>query len=281
LKIGFSTDQNPILIPHCILLPKNKNENERLNYCATDYNKNLIQEDFELIESIKQKEFYNLRKELLVKRNILKKDCKEDEIYFEEIQITEKEHPNKNTNEEDKNKDSEKNKLNDENKEDIEKNKFSVKIGKEAIESYNTEKNDLLYPIRGGHFNITNERTYVNVLEFLEIIWKETIKNELKIPENEFKVSKNNSHKDYKIILVLIDEIQGIEIKWFCNLILKNLKFKSILINQESVMAAFGAGVTNVCVVTLNEDFTSIGIVEEGFCEKESTKYLPYGFQFY
>jgi actin-related protein 8 len=75
--------------------------------------------------------------------------------------------------------------------------------------------------------------------------------------------------------LIVNDDIQRVEIKWFLNILLNRLDFKSVLIHKESVLATYGAGVTNVCVVTLNEDFTSVSVVEEGFCKKKSFKYLP------
>ena len=45
------------------------------------------------------------------------------------------------------------------------------------------------------------------------------------------------------------------------------MKFKALLLHQESVCATFGAGVSSACVVDVGGQCTSIGVVDDGFMD--------------
>lgn len=241
LKVGLSTDEEPTLIPNCIFIPNIQFQNPRKDYCASNYSKKLNYSD---ILKKKENQVQEIRKNLLIQRNILKKEAKDDEVYFEEIQL----------------------KGEKDNQPNIEKEE-KMTFGNEAIESSKIHKGTLLYPIRHGYFNITKDRNIQQILEYFEKILEHVL----------LKFLTKKDMKDSTIFLVIPDHFDPIELKYILKIVFKTFYFKKVFIHTEGICASFGAGLDNVCVVDLGESKTTISVVEEGYSIKKSQYYLPFG----
>ena len=61
------------------------------------------------------------------------------------------------------------------------------------------------------------------------------------------------------------------------NMLLKSMQFKGVMIQQESVCACYGAGVSTACVVDIGAEVTKVSCVEDGICLPNSRAMLKYG----
>lgn len=243
LKIGLSTDEEPISIPNCIFIPNKQFQNPKKDYCATNESKK-----HNLTEILKKKEqdIIQIRKNLLIERNLIKKETKDEDVYFEEIQI----------------------KGEKENQANIQKEKEEkVYFGQEALESSKILNGSLLYPIRHGYFNITKDRSIIQLLEYFEKLLEYSL----------LKFLTKREMKDATFVLIIPDHFDPIEIKHILKIIFKTFYFKKAFLHTEGVCASFGAGLDNVCVVDLGETKTTISVIEEGYSIRKSQFYLPFG----
>jgi actin-related protein 8 len=61
------------------------------------------------------------------------------------------------------------------------------------------------------------------------------------------------------------------------NMLLKSMQFRGVIALQESVCAAFGAGISTACVVDIGAEVTKVACVEDGVCIANSRAVLKYG----
>ncbi|KAL6609250.1 actin-like ATPase domain-containing protein [Neocallimastix californiae] len=159
------------------------------------------------------------------------------------------------------------------------KEKYFVGLKALRLKSY-TKKNEIIldnskphyrlfYPIKYGTFNLEDYDNLRVVLADIERIWNYVITNELEIPSNE--------HKNYNVVLVIPDVYDKVYVTELISLLLKEMNFKAIIIQQESACAAFGAGFSMSCIVDIGAQKTSISCIEDGFCIPETRMNLKYG----
>ncbi|KAF9438414.1 actin-like protein arp8 [Entomortierella beljakovae] len=127
----------------------------------------------------------------------------------------------------------------------------------------------LCWPILGGKLN---DRDYTSprvTVADLETIWTKVIQEDLGIEPNKFK-------KHYALLVIpdLYNKLYVIEI---VRMLLKSMGFRGAMVQQESVCAAFGAGVSAACVVDIGAEVTKIACVEDGICIPNSRAVLKYG----
>ncbi|KAI7905787.1 uncharacterized protein BX663DRAFT_500910 [Cokeromyces recurvatus] len=118
------------------------------------------------------------------------------------------------------------------------------------------------YPWKYGTINNQDYNSINEVLEDLEVIWTESIVNELEIERNDFK--------NYNAILVIPDMLDH---EYLCDLVrmmLRYMKFKAVIIQQESACATYGAGVSSAVVVDIGAQTTNISCIEDGVCQVDS-----------
>ncbi|KAF9948374.1 actin-like protein arp8 [Modicella reniformis] len=60
-------------------------------------------------------------------------------------------------------------------------------------------------------------------------------------------------------------------------MLLKSMQFRGVIALQESVCAAFGAGISTACVVDIGAEVTKVACVEDGVCIANSRAVLKYG----
>jgi actin-related protein 8 len=132
----------------------------------------------------------------------------------------------------------------------------SYLVGEEA---YNLNPNDNYtkhWPIYRGHFNITPTQSFRTVLGDLERILEFTAVRILKIPRDIFQ--------QFSVVLIIPDAFYKDQVKALVDIILRNLGFRSIFLQQESISALFGAGVPSACVVDIGATHINVICIEEG-----------------
>ncbi|KAF8519013.1 hypothetical protein BU17DRAFT_76035 [Hysterangium stoloniferum] len=114
------------------------------------------------------------------------------------------------------------------------------------------------WPFHGSRFN---SAAYAQVgaqalLNDVETIWRSVLREMVKIkPEN---------YKDFSVVLIVPDLFERSYVRELSNILLVQMGFKQICVQQESISATFGAGISNACVIDAGATKTSIAIVDEG-----------------
>ncbi|KAK9723389.1 actin-like protein arp8 [Basidiobolus ranarum] len=127
----------------------------------------------------------------------------------------------------------------------------------------------LTYPVQNGSFNTSDYTSIQEVVADIRVIWRMAIEEELKIEAKEFS--------NYNIVLVIPDLYHKVYVTELVNMLLNDMKFKGVLIHQESVMATFGAGMSTACIVDIGAQKTSVSCVEDGMCIPDSRVRLNFG----
>ncbi|KAI8603230.1 hypothetical protein EDD21DRAFT_302599 [Dissophora ornata] len=127
----------------------------------------------------------------------------------------------------------------------------------------------LSWPIVGGKLNEQDYPTPRVAIADLEAIWTKVIQEDLGIEPKKFM-------KHYAILVIpdLYNKLYVIEL---VNMLLKSMQFKGVMIQQESVCACYGAGVSTACVVDIGAEVTKVSCVEDGICLPNSRAMLKYG----
>ncbi|KAI9292482.1 actin-like ATPase domain-containing protein [Neoconidiobolus thromboides FSU 785] len=148
--------------------------------------------------------------------------------------------------------------------------KEEVIFGNDVLNSHNIEKQYLSrYPIKYGKLNTVDYTTLMEVRSDLEALWEYAIINELGLQKKYFE--------GYSVGLVIPDTYCSVYLTNAIDIILNTLGFYSIFIIQESVAAAFGAGLSQACVVNIGATRTNVSCVEDGAIIAKSRISLPYG----
>ncbi|KAG0294624.1 actin-like protein arp8 [Linnemannia gamsii] len=127
----------------------------------------------------------------------------------------------------------------------------------------------LFWPIVGGKLNETDYVTPRVVVSDLETIWTKVIQEDLGIEPKQFR--------KYYAVLVIPDHYSKIYVTELIGMLLRSMQFRGVMVQQESVCASFGAGVSAACVVDIGAEVTKIACVEDGICIPNSRAVLKYG----
>ncbi|KAI7817063.1 hypothetical protein BC939DRAFT_467095 [Gamsiella multidivaricata] len=127
----------------------------------------------------------------------------------------------------------------------------------------------LFWPIVGGKLNDQDYTTPRVVVSDLETIWTKVIQDDLGIEPKKFR-------KHYAL-LVIPDLYNKLYVTELINMLLKSMQFRGVMVQQESVCAAYGAGVSTACVVDIGAEVTKVACVEDGICIPNSRAVLKYG----
>ncbi|KIJ55715.1 hypothetical protein M422DRAFT_151102 [Sphaerobolus stellatus SS14] len=114
------------------------------------------------------------------------------------------------------------------------------------------------WPFHGGRFNFAD---YGNLgqqalLNDIETIWRMMLRDMLKIKPETFK--------DYSVILIIPDLFERSYVRELSQILMVQMGFKQLCVQQESISATYGAGISNACVIDAGATKTSIAIVDEG-----------------
>ncbi|KAG0209940.1 actin-like protein arp8 [Mortierella sp. GBA30] len=127
----------------------------------------------------------------------------------------------------------------------------------------------LFWPIVGGKLNEQDYDTPRVVVSDLETIWTKVIQDDLGIDPKTFR-------KHYAL-LVIPDMYSKLYVLELVGMLLKSMQFRGVMVQQESVCASFGAGVSAACVVDIGAEVTKVACIEDGICIPNSRAVLKYG----
>ncbi|KAJ2336065.1 actin-like protein arp8, partial [Coemansia sp. RSA 2681] len=142
-------------------------------------------------------------------------------------------------------------------------------VGEKVLRVAETEDFVVRYPLRNGCFNVEDYDSIEEVLGDIETIWANAITNELGIPRRDLGT--------YGVVLVIPDIFSRVEVTLLADLLLRQLGFQHLLLQQSSALVTYGAGFSSACVVDVGAQKTSIACVEFGFCYQESRVSVMYG----
>ncbi|KAL5633045.1 hypothetical protein ACGC1H_003515 [Rhizoctonia solani] len=127
----------------------------------------------------------------------------------------------------------------------------ALMLGEPAASSFTVK-----WPMRGNSLNTRDYDSVQEILSDIETIWSMVLRDELKIPRSGFK--------ELNVILVIPDHFDRFYVRELVNVLLVQMEFSQLCVQQESLCAAFGAGLSTACIVDIGAVKTSIACVEEG-----------------
>ncbi|CDH56692.1 chromatin remodeling complex subunit [Lichtheimia corymbifera JMRC:FSU:9682] len=127
----------------------------------------------------------------------------------------------------------------------------------------------LFYPWKHGSLNHQDYDSIEAVLGDLQTIWTETIRSELDIEDKTFE--------NFNVVLVIPDVFSRRYTSELLTMLLRHMKFRGALVQQESSCATFGAGVSSACVVDVGAQKTTIACIEDGVCFPDSRMTIAMG----
>ncbi|KAI5782655.1 hypothetical protein EDC01DRAFT_619162 [Geopyxis carbonaria] len=144
-------------------------------------------------------------------------------------------------------------------------------VGQEALRIPDTSnpRYKLFWPIRSGSFNEKDYTSKRRLLEDIQTIIEEGIKNELGLEKKQLE--------EYRAVLVVPDLYERNYVMDMVDMLMKEVRFGEICIIQESLAATFGAGFSQACIVDIGAQKTSVCCVDEGMCLAESRINIKYG----
>ncbi|KDQ13053.1 hypothetical protein BOTBODRAFT_160982 [Botryobasidium botryosum FD-172 SS1] len=125
------------------------------------------------------------------------------------------------------------------------------------------------WPIYGSRFNTRDYTSSRALLGDIETIWSKVLLDELHISAR--------ACQELSAILVVPDYFEKHYIQELVHLLLVQMRFKRVCIQQEAICAAFGAGLSTACVIDIGAVKTSVSCVEEGLVLPETRIALNYG----
>ncbi|CAE6451755.1 unnamed protein product [Rhizoctonia solani] len=143
----------------------------------------------------------------------------------------------------------------------------ALTLGEPAASSFT-----LKWPIRGNSLNTCDYDSAQQIISDIETIWSTALLEELDIPRSRYK--------ELNVILVIPDHFDRFYVRELANVLLVQMGFAQLCVqqvrdpnafvvlrltrDQESLCAAFGAGLSTACVVDIGAVKTSIACVDEG-----------------
>ncbi|KAG1770743.1 hypothetical protein EDD22DRAFT_977106 [Suillus occidentalis] len=125
------------------------------------------------------------------------------------------------------------------------------------------------WPIYGKNFNTRDYPSHQMILDDIETIISTVLSEKLNV--------KRPDYKDYSVVLVIPDFHDRAYVREFVNVLLVSLGFKQICVQQESLAATYGAGISSACVVDIGAVNSSIACVDEGLVIPDSRITLNMG----
>lgn len=128
----------------------------------------------------------------------------------------------------------------------------------------------LFWPIRNGTFNETDYTGRNQLYHDISKIIEEALKSQLGI--TELKDLGN-----YRCVFIIPDLYERNYVTMLLDILIRDLGFGKVCLQQESLSATFGAGTGIACIVDIGAQKTSICCVDEGLCVEESRINLKMG----
>ncbi|TFK39862.1 nucleus protein [Crucibulum laeve] len=145
-----------------------------------------------------------------------------------------------------------------------------VLVGEDALRISDPFKSNYVvrWPIYGSNFNTRDYSSVQFVLADLEAIIEATLKDRLNIEAVDYK--------NHSVVLVIPDFYERGYVRELINLLIV-MGFKQFCVQQESLAATYGAGISNACVVDIGATITSVACVDEGLVIPDTRMFLNIG----
>ncbi|CAE6454300.1 unnamed protein product [Rhizoctonia solani] len=127
----------------------------------------------------------------------------------------------------------------------------ALMLGEPAASSFTVK-----WPMRGNSLNTRDYDSAQEILSDIETIWATVLLEELEISRSGYKASVGLPDFDHHFDRFYVREL--------ANVLLVQMGFSQLCVQQESLCAAFGAGLSTACIVDIGASKTSIACVEEG-----------------
>ncbi|ORX56811.1 actin-like ATPase domain-containing protein [Hesseltinella vesiculosa] len=124
------------------------------------------------------------------------------------------------------------------------------------------------YPWKHGALNRQDYTSIQAVLGDLETIWMETIRTNLGVEQTLEK---------YNAVLVIPDVFDRSYVTDLINMMLEQMKFRAVIVQQASTCATYGAGASSACVVDIGAHTTSVVCIDEGVPFTQSKQLVHVG----
>jgi actin-related protein 8 len=121
----------------------------------------------------------------------------------------------------------------------------------------------LFWPIRNGTLN-EKDYSYSNQLYHdISKILEEALKSQIGITQLKDLIN-------YRCVFIIPDLYERAYVTMLLDILIRDLGFGKVCLQQESLSATFGAGTGVACVVDIGAQKTSICCVDEGMCVEDS-----------
>ncbi|CCD23798.1 Arp8p NDAI_0C01370 [Naumovozyma dairenensis CBS 421] len=264
LKIGKALDENPIIVPNCVAIPKQEYEGMTRNINTKDSIPTPPENN--IFDSIAQSDEFNDLK-LEIETNFKERM----KYYKRRIQ------PNSCEQVKSFNKISKPEILPISN--DPQRIQWINESTNKRYYGSNAERcTDLHFKTRkpfsnNGSFNIAST-DYISLQDLLSDV---TNLIEHSLTSSPFDL-KPSQFKEHKVVLIIPDSFGKSHVELFITLLLTHLKFQAVAIIQESLATCYGAGNSvPTCVVNLGASQTTVACVDEGTVLENSMVSLNYG----
>ncbi|KAH9975732.1 hypothetical protein BGW80DRAFT_1436314 [Lactifluus volemus] len=147
-------------------------------------------------------------------------------------------------------------------------------VGEKALRLADPERQGYVvrWPIKGSRFNTRDYTSIAVVIDDIETILETSLKDSLGISHRDYK--------DYSVVLVIPDYYERPYVRDWVQLLLIRMGFKQLCVQQESLAATYGAGISSACVVDIGATTVSIACVDEGMVVPETRLSLNMGGDF-
>ncbi|KAL0577906.1 phosphatidylinositol kinase-related protein kinase tor1, partial [Marasmius crinis-equi] len=146
-----------------------------------------------------------------------------------------------------------------------------VLVGEKALRIADPQASNYVvrWPIHGPSFNTRDYSSKQMVLNDIESILRDTLKERLQIEPGDYN--------KYSVVLVIPDLYDRSYVRDLAHLLLVSMGFKQLCAQQESLAATYGAGISSACVVDIGAKTTSIACVDEGLVISDTRMTLNFG----
>lgn len=128
----------------------------------------------------------------------------------------------------------------------------------------------LFWPIRNGAFNEKDYESRNQLYHDISKIIEEALKTQLGL-------TKLKDLGNYRCVFIIPDLYERTYVTMLLDILIRDLGFGKVCLQQESLSATFGAGTGIACVVDIGAQKTSICCVDEGMCVEDSRVNLKMG----
>ena len=142
-------------------------------------------------------------------------------------------------------------------------------VGREALALHKSEEYVLRHPIKYGDLNASESYPAQSCVHDLEAILESVIAKYMRLPRKNLE--------QFNCILVVPDLFVKHHLRYIVHMLLARLKFKSLFLHTESVLATFAMAMSTACVVDIGSSKTSVCCIDEGLVVPKSIQRRHYG----